>query len=167
MSQLVQQIQKGPAADGEGVFDLDLQVPVDLLTDEEKKMSEVVIDGYAYIGYLSMPTLDLELPVMSTWSYPQMKLAPCRYNGSIRGEDLVIMAHNFYNHFGRISQLEVGDRLTFTDMDAQVTEYTVVGMDVLEPTAVEVVTQSQYDLILFTCTYGGGSRVMVYCDRVQ
>ena len=98
MSQLVQQIQKGPAADGEGVFDLDLQVPVDLLTDEEKKMSEVVIDGYAYIGYLSMPTLDLELPVMSTWSYPQMKLAPCRYNGSIRGEDLVIMAHNYSNH---------------------------------------------------------------------
>ena len=67
MSQLVQQIQKGPAAsDGEGVFDLDLQVPVDLLTDEEKKLSEVVIDGYAYIGYLSMPTHDLELPVMST-----------------------------------------------------------------------------------------------------
>jgi sortase A len=165
MSQLVQQIQKGPAADGEGVFDLDLQVPVDLLTDEEKKMSEVVIDGYAYIGYLSMPTLDLELPVMSTWSYPQMKLAPCRYNGSIRGEDLVIMAHNYSNHFGKISQLSVGDNLSFTDADGVTTVYTVVAQDIVESTAVEEVTDGTYDLTLFTCTYGGGSRVTVYCNK--
>ena len=165
MSHLVQQIQKGPAADGEGVFDLDLQVPVDLLTDEEKKMSEVVIDGYAYIGYLSMPTLDLELPVMSTWSYPQMKLAPCRYNGSIRGEDLVIMAHNYSNHFGKISQLSVGDNLSFTDADGVTTVYTVVAQDIVESTAVEEVTDGTYDLTLFTCTYGGGSRVTVYCNK--
>ena len=165
MSQLVQQIQKGPAADDEGVFDLDLQVPVDLLTDEEKKMSEVVIDGYAYIGYLSMPTLDLELPVMSTWSYPQMKLAPCRYNGSIRGEDLVIMAHNYSNHFGKISQLSVGDNLSFTDADGVTTVYTVVAQDIVESTAVEEVTDGTYDLTLFTCTYGGGSRVTVYCNK--
>lgn len=165
MSQLVQQIQKGPAADGEGIFDLDLQVPVDLLTDEEKKMSEVVIDGYAYIGYLSMPTLDLELPVMSTWSYPQMKLAPCRYNGSIRGEDLVIMAHNYSNHFGKISQLSVGDNLSFTDADGVTTVYTVVAQDIVESTAVEEVTDGTYDLTLFTCTYGGGSRVTVYCNK--
>lgn len=172
MPQLVEQIRENTSAEPDpteagGDPGLELQIPVELLTEEDKKMTEMEIDGHAYIGYLSLPALELDLPVMSGWSYPKLKIAPCRYQGSIRGEDLVIMAHNFYNHFGRISQLEVGDRVSFTDMDAQVTEYTVVGMDVLEPTAVEVVTQSQYDLILFTCTYGGGSRVMVYCDRVQ
>jgi sortase A len=112
-----------------------------------------------------MPTLNLELPVMSTWSYPQMKLAPCRYNGSIRGEDLVIMAHNYSNHFGKISQLSVGDNLSFTDADGVTTVYTVVAQDIVESTAVEEVTDGTYDLTLFTCTYGGGSRVTVYCNK--
>ena len=170
MPQLVEEIQKNtadaPTEAEEIIPDLQLQIPVELLTEEDKKMTEMEIDGHAYIGYLSLPALELDLPVMSSWSYPKLKIAPCRYSGSIRGEDLVIMAHNFYNHFGRISQLEVGDRVSFTDMDAGVTEYVVVGMDVLEPTAVEVVTAGDFDLILFTCTYGGGSRVTVYCDRV-
>ena len=169
--QLVEEIQKNTAEEpnaeaDELIPELELQIPVELLTDEDKKMTEIEIDGHAYIGYLSLPKLELDLPIMSSWSYPKLKIAPCRYNGSIRGEDLVIMAHNFYNHFGRISQLEVGDRVTFTDMDGGVTEYVVVGMDILEPTAVEVVTAGDFDLILFTCTYGGGSRVTVYCDRV-
>lgn len=43
-------------------------------------MTEVEIDGYSYIGYLSIPILDLELPVMSEWDYPHLKVAPCRYS---------------------------------------------------------------------------------------
>ena len=102
---------------------------------------------------------------MSTWSYPQLKLSPCRYTGTLRGEDLVLMAHNYNNHFGRISQLIVGDSVSFTDMDGNTTRYTVVGTDILDPNAVEVVTAGDFDLTLFTCTYGGSNRVTVYCDK--
>jgi sortase A len=49
-------------------------------------------------------------------------------------------------------------------MDGKTTVYTVVGTDVLDPSAVEVMTAGEYDLTLFTCTYGGASRVTVYCD---
>jgi sortase A len=51
-------------------------------------------------------------------------------------------------------------------MDGNTTAYEVVGKDVLDPTAVEVMTSGEYDLTLFTCTYGGASRVTVYCDLV-
>ena len=167
--QLVQQIQNNTdAEDVDPNADVipELQIPVDLLTEEDKKMTEVEIDGNLYIGYISIPALNMELPIMSNWSYAQLRIAPCRYNGSIRGEDLVLMAHNYKSHFGPISRLELGDEVFFTDMDGKITSYVVVGKDILDPTAVEVMTAGEYDLSLFTCTYGGASRVTVYCDLV-
>ena len=163
MTQLVEEIRiNTDAADADVIPEL--QKPLELLMEEDKKMTEVEIDGYLYIGYISIPALNLELPVMSDWTYDQLQIAPCRYSGSIRGEDLVLMAHNYESHFGLISQLEIGDEVRFTDMDGKTTGYAVVGTDVLDPTAVEVITSGEYDLTLFTCTYGGSSRVTIYCD---
>jgi sortase A len=157
MARMGQEIQENSAGE--------LQIPPELLTDEEKKMTEVEIDGYAYIGYLSIPNLGLELPVMSSWSYSQLRRAPCRYSGSVRGEDLVLMAHNYKNHFGRISRLNLNDSVSFTDMDGITTHYKVAALDILESTAVETMTAGEFDLTLFTCTYGGKSRVTVYCNK--
>ena len=170
--QLVQQIQKDTSREAtvpqeETIPELELQIPVELLTEEDKTMDEVEIEEHRYIGYLSIPKLGLELPVMSTWSYAKLNIAPCRYTGSIRGEDLVIMAHNYSSHFGKLSRTELGDQVQFTDVDGNVVVYEIVGKDVLMPTAVEEMIAGDFDLTLFTCTYGGKNRVTVYCDRVQ
>ena len=76
------------------------------------------------------------------------------------------MAHNYNSHFGRISKLNIGDTVYFTDMDGQIVEYQVMGKDILPPDAVEEMTAGNFDLTLFTCTYGGGSRITVYCDQL-
>jgi sortase A len=159
MARMGQEIQENSAGE--------LQIPPELLTDEDKKMTEVEIDGYAYIGYLSIPNLGLELPVMSSWSYSQLRRAPCRYSGSVRGEDLVLMAHNYKNHFGRISRLNLNDSVSFTDMDGITTHYKVAALDILESTAVETMTAGEFDLTLFTCTPGGTMRYCVRCGRVS
>lgn len=129
-------------------------------------MTEVEIDGYAYVGYLSIPAIELELPVMSEWDYPRLKIAPCRYTGSTKTGDLVIAGHNYTRHFGPLSRLSEGDQVIFTDMDGEIWVYAVAAVEVLAPTAIEDMTASGYDLTLFTCTYGGTSRVTVRCDRV-
>ena len=82
-------------------------------------MEEVKIDGHNYIGFLVIPKLNLELPVMADWSYPKLRIAPCRYHGTVLGEDLVIMAHNYRSHFGGLSQLSVGAQVQFVDMDGK------------------------------------------------
>lgn len=138
-----------------------------LTTPPVEEMEEVVIEGEGYIGYLSIPVLELDLPVMGEWSYPKLKKAACRYIGTVAGDDLVIMAHNYEYHFGRLDELSQGDMVFFTDMEGCITLYEVVMRDVLNPTAIEEVTAGEFDLVLFTCTYGGQSRVTVYCDRVQ
>ena len=144
-----------------------LQIPPALLTEEDKAMTEVEIDGYFYIGYISIPTQELDLPVMSSWSYPQLSISPCRYSGSVRGDDMVVMGHNYVSHFGKLSNLQPGDVVRFTDMDGVVTEYEVVGKDLLPATAVEEMTSGDFDLTLFTCNYSGNSRVTIYCNRTD
>ena len=166
MPQLVDQIRQTEELTSEEPV-LELQVPVELLTEEDKQMLEVEIDGHLYIGYLSIPDLGLDLPVMSSWSYPQLDIAPCRYAGSILGEDLVIMAHNYRSHFANLSQLEQGDSVYFTEVDGTRTTYEVVGKDVLQPEAVEEMTAGDFDLTLFTSTYGGASRVNINCDQTK
>ena len=139
---------------------------VDVFDQEAKEMTVKEIDGQEYIVYLSIPVLELELPVISEWDYDRLKIAPCRQYGSTKTDDLVIAAHNYASHFGRLAQLRTGDLLTFTDMDAETILYGVVTVDVLEPTAVDTVKDSEFDLVLYTCTYGGENRVAVFCDRI-
>lgn len=140
-------------------------IPESLLPPEDLTMTAVDIDGHGYIGYLSIAKLGLELPVMSDWDYDKLKIAPCRYYGTLKGDDLVIMAHNYVRHFKSLSKLAVGDDVVFVDMDGKVTKYEVAARDVLAANAVDEMTAGAFDLTLFTCTYSGQERVTVYCDR--
>lgn len=133
----------------------------------DKEMTVVEIKGEKYIGYVSIPELNLELPVMADWSYRKLRKSPCHYTGSTKTDDLVIFAHNYSRHFGKLNRLSLGDEVIFTDMNGVVIEYQVVDTDELSPYAVEEMTAGEYDLTLFTCTYGGRARVTVRCDRVE
>lgn len=137
----------------------------DYLLHPEMEMPVQEIDGVGYIGTLRVPALGLELPVISQWSYPMLKRAPCRYVGSAYLDNLVIAAHNYNSHFGGLKKLSPGDAVTFTDVDGNVFCYEVAALETLAPTAIEEMTDGGYALTLFTCTPGGASRVTVRCDR--
>ena len=133
----------------------------------DPELPVVEIDGNEYVGEISIPAIGIDLPVMSEWSYPRLKIAPCRQFGSSRTDDLVIAAHNYESHFGKLSSLSEGDSVIFTDMDGIVNHYVVNKIEVLDPHSVEEVEHSGYALVLYTCTYGGKTRVTVFCDRAS
>lgn len=141
--------------------------PVEMLRPEDLVMTEKMVKGYPCIGYLSIPDLSLELPVITDWSNQKLQAAPCRYAGTLRGRDLVIMAHSFASHFGKLSSLTEGAEIRFTDMDGQLWVYAVAAMDILDAYAVEEMTAGDYDLTLFTCTKDRQHRVTVRCDLVE
>ena len=141
--------------------------PEELLTQEDVVMIETVIDGHAYIGYLEIPDLGLTLPVMSDWSYAKLQISPCRFSGSLRGEDLVIMAHNYTSHFGFLKTLTEGSQIIFYDMNGVIWEYEVVALDVLPGDAVEEMIAGEYDLTLFTCATNRSHRITIRCDKVE
>lgn len=150
----------------EVVSQLETAVPTPSETQDDTEMTVKEIDGYDYIGYLSIPVLGLELPVMNEWDYARLRISPCRYSGSTKTNHLVICAHNYDSHFGRLKTLSPGDEILFTDMDGVTWQYEVVLVDVLSPTDVEAMTDETYNLTLFTCTYGGQSRITVHCKQV-
>ena len=110
----------------------------------DPELPVVEIDGNEYVGEISIPAISIDLPVMSEWSYPRLKIAPCRQFGSSRTDDLVIAAHNYESHFGKLTSLTAGDSVTFTDMDGIVNEYVVNKVEVLDPHSVEEVEHSGY-----------------------
>ena len=127
------------------------------------EMATVPVDGYDCIGILSVPVLDLELPVLTDWSYEKLEKAPCLYYGSYYEADFVIAAHNYQAHFGRLSELQAGDLVIFTDVTGVAHCYEVVLLETLPKEATQEMIASGFDLSLYTCTPGGGSRVTVRC----
>lgn len=146
------------------------EVPIEVTEQEETlapEMPTLLIDGYEYIGYVAIPDLELELPVMAEWDYSRLKVAPCRHFGSSRTDDLVIAAHNYKSHFGYLYRLEIGAEIRFTDMDGIENIYTLTRLETLPPDAVDAVQNSGHDLVLYTCTSGGATRVAAFCDRIE
>lgn len=105
------------------------------------------------------------MPVLSTWSYALLKKAPCRYTDYVYLDNMVIAAPNTKANFKKLSQLEKGDIITFTDAVGNVFSYEVAGIEILQPDQVEDMTSGQWPLTLFTCTYGGASRVTARCEK--
>ena len=141
--------------------------------DEELQAENIIempvkrIDGTDFDAMLSIPSLSLELPVRDKWSYPGLRRSPCRYTGSAYTDDLVICGHNYTAHFGNLKKLKAGDDVTLTAMNGDVFSYKVREVTELAPTAISEMTDSAYDLTLFTCTIGGGKRVTVRCELVN
>ena len=138
----------------------------DYLLDPGREMPAVEIDGGRYIGVLELPSLGLELPVMESWSYPNLRVAPCRYGGSAYQDDLIIAAHNYASHFGRLKELKIGDEARFTDTEGNLFRYAVAELETLGKYDVAEMAAGDWDLTLFTCTYGGQSRVTARCLRI-
>ena len=131
------------------------------LLDAEREMPVQTINGRDYIGVLTIPSLELELPVLSQWDYPALKVAPCRYSGSLYQDNLIICAHNYASHFGKIKNLRVGDTAIFTDMAENVVRFQLAAQETIQPEDLEAMEAGDWDLTLFTCTVGGQSRVTV------
>jgi len=124
----------------------------------ESAQTGVLINGETFIAVLSVPSLGLELPVNKEWSYPKLKESPCRYAGSI-GDSLVIAAHNYKNHFGSIEKLKKGERAVLTDLSGYKYYYELTEIKTLEAESIDEMVSDEFDLTLFTCTYGGYARV--------
>ncbi len=140
--------------------------------DTVPEMTVVWIDGYPYIGYLSVPSLGLELPVMAEWTLESLDIAPGRYYGSVFTDDLVIAGHNYRRHFSALKFADDGTVVIFTDMDGNDYYYEIARKETVRPTAIDTmigldVDEHDWDMTLFTCTTGGKARCAIRCVRTD
>lgn len=148
--------------------DLSGETPADTVP-ENREMPSMEIDGRLYIGYISVPSIDLNLPVMEDWDYAKLRIAPCRYSGSYYTNDLVIAGHNYRSHFSPLRSLPLGTEVLFTNAEGTVYTYCISDILTLNPEQTEDMTEASedWDLTLFTCTISGSSRCTIRCVRTD
>lgn len=155
-----------PIKDADSYVMDSVEIP-DFLVDPLRDMPTVKIDGNEYIGVVRADSIGLELPVISECSTANLRIAPCRFTGSVYQDNMVIAGHNYSSHFGSIPDLKMGDIVTFADVEGNLFTYEVTEIEIVGPTQVEYMTVGEWDLTLFTCTWGGANRVTIRCDRIM
>jgi sortase A len=131
--------------------------------DNRYKETYVEAGGVKYIGIINIPSLDITLPVTDDWNLDLMKSSTCRYSGSIATSDLIICGHNMAAFFSPIKGMEVDDVIIFIDASGNKFTYNVVSIDTVGGYDIEGMKagSDDWDITLFTCTYGGKNRVAV------
>lgn len=129
-------------------------------------LSTASINGDSYIGILYIPTINLELPIMTHYNEFNLQKAPCVYYGSIATNDLIICAHSYKAHFKYLSKLSKNDYIIIKDINKQEYYYEVLFTEVLDSTDVLEMIDNEYDLTLYTCTPDGQKRITVRCNRI-
>ena len=125
------------------------------------------VDGTDFIGVISIPSIGRELPVSAECDLDKLRIAPCRYSGSVYLNNMVICAHNYVVQFGPIGNLRYGDEVVFTDVDGNEFRYRVAQVETLRPGEVERMVKSEWDLTLFTCTLFRTTRLTVRCEAIE
>jgi LPXTG-site transpeptidase (sortase) family protein len=146
--------------------------PEDVLLDVREEVREesvrtprvIDISGGSYLGILRISALSLELPVNIKYTEAALKNSPCLYYGGLPGA-VVIGAHNYAYHFGKISSLKKGDSVVIADGNGIEHWYAVDIIEVLSETDIEGRINSPYALTLFTCTKSRTERITVRCVR--
>ena len=135
--------------------------------NKEEKQENTLIDGDEYLGAIQIQALNLELPVQNYWDYSKLEIAPCRYNGSLEDNDLIICAHNYKGHFGKIGNLNHGDIIVIKNMSGEVFEFKVQEKEKINFKNIDQMNSGDWDLTLFTCDMSARARIAVRCVKVS
>ena len=144
-----------------------VDVTPDYELDSAIEMPSVKVEEFRYIGLLEIPALNRQLPIMAECTDRGLRKAPCCYTGSVYEDSMVIAGHNYLSHFAGLRGLPLGSEVYFTDMEGNIFQYTIEWIEVLQPDQIEEMTSGDWDLTLFTCTYGGQTRHAIRCLRVR
>lgn len=143
--------------------------PNETIVDKNERTANdcVILDGAAYIGYITIPSLDIKLPVSKEWDSGLLSVGACRYKGSTYQDNLVICAHNYFTYFAKIYKLASGDEVVFTDVYNEDIIYEVSNQEVIDGGDIDSMLKNEndWDLTMFTCTLSGRTRQTVRCVR--
>jgi sortase A len=139
----------------------------DYITHPDMEMPTVEIDGRRYIGHLEIPDLNLRLPVAAgEFKLKTLLKSPALYSGSVYKNNMVIAAHNYNSHFGRLKKLDIGAKVIFTDAEGNTFNFITAGSEILYPSNRDkLLAEGSWQLTLFTCTYNGERRFTLRCVR--
>lgn len=136
-----------------------VQIEQKIEVPDEQKLT--ASDGTIYytIGVINIPSINVNYPILSTYTDELLKIAPCRFHGPNPNEvgNLCIAGHNYKNSkfFSKVPNLQLGDKIEITDLSGRMLTYTVYDKFIVNPDELECTSQltnENKEITLITCT---------------
>ena len=145
--------------------------PLDV-PDEQKSVAS---DGTVYftIGVINIPSINVNYPILSTYSDALLKIAPCKFWGPNPNEvgNLCIAGHNYKNSkfFSKVPNMELGDTIEITDLGGNTVVYAIYDKYIVNPDELECTSQmtnGKREITLITCTNDNKQRHIIKAREI-
>lgn len=145
--------------------------PVDV-PEEQKSIAN---DGTVYytIGKINIPSINVNYPILSTYSDALLKISPCKFHGANPNEigNLCIAGHNYKNSkfFSKVPNMKNGDEIEITDLGGNTVTYEVYDKFIVNPDELECTSQltgGRREITLITCTNDNKQRYIIKAREV-
>lgn len=127
--------------------------------------------GYKVVGKITIPKLEIEKYIIEETTEESLKASVTKTCGPKVNEigNFCISGHNYNQTFGRIKELEVGDKILMTDTYNREITYEVYDTYKVSPTDTSCLSQEtngEKEVTLITCTLGAIKRNIVKAVEV-
>ena len=150
-------------------------VQTEVTIDVPEEQKSVASDGTVYytIGTVNIPSINVNYPILSTYSDALLKIAPCKFHGPNPNEvgNLCIAGHNYRNSkfFSKVPTLESGDIIEITDLGGNTIQYGVYDKFIVDPDELECTSQltgGRREITLITCTNDNKQRYIIKAREI-
>lgn len=156
-----------------------VQETQEITSTDNEISSNTTIGGVTYTteAIITIPKIGITYPVLSETSDELLEISVNRYwpeADKLKPNEVgnyCIVGHNYRNGkmFGRLSELENGDKIQLQDMTGRTLEYEVYNKYIVNPTdtrCTSQLTNGRKEVTLITCTNYGTQRLVVKCREV-
>ena len=150
-------------------------IQTEVVVDVPEEQRSVANDGTEYysIGIVNIPSINVNYPILSTYSDSLLKIAPCKFHGPNPTEvgNLCIAGHNYRNSkfFSKVPKLENGDIVEITDLGGNTVTYAVYDKFIVNPDELECTSQltgGRREITLITCTDDNKQRYIIKAREI-
>ncbi len=145
-----------------------VQIEQQVNVEEEQKLTASDGTSYYIIGVINIPSINVNYPILSTYTDELLKIAPCKFHGPNPNEvgNLCIAGHNYRNSkfFSKVPNLQLGDTIEITDLSGRMLTYTVYDKFIVNPdelACTSQLTNGKKEITLITCTNDNKQRHII------
>lgn len=122
--------------------------------------------GYKVVGKIKIPKIEIEKYILEETNEKALKVALTKTYGPKANEigNFCISGHNYIQTFGKLKELDIGDKILLTDTYNREVTYKVYKnykVDPTDTTCLSQETNGEREITLITCTLGAIKRTII------
>lgn len=145
----------------------------DINTDKNREMPYIEYEGYQVIGIIKIEKINLLYPILNVNNEDSMKKSITKFYGDKLNQEgnVTLAGHNNFDGtmFGKLKDLEIGDKITILDLNNHSITYEIFNKYVTDPNDVSIVNSTEEgikEITLVTCTNGNKNRLIIKAKEV-